>query len=142
MSLTFVFCYTPFFVLAARQNKTLEKILKGFRFLKFNYSGLLGITKAAIIYAKRPQPAKKSAKTKIKRTTVESMFKYSAIPPQTPQSFLSVFDLYNFFSIVFLPSRFTYLIYHKFKNLTRFLASFLGFLCCQVHIYNIVTQVN
>jgi hypothetical protein len=41
--------------------------------------------------------------TKISLTIKESILKYSAIPPQTPVKTLSLFDLYNLFSIFSQP---------------------------------------
>jgi len=51
------------------------------------------------MYASRPgKPAENNeAQTQSKRTNVGSTSKYSARPPQTPQSFLSVIERYNFF---------------------------------------------
>lgn len=39
----------------------------------------------------------------IPRIMVESMPKYSAIPPHTPQIFLSTLERYNFFSLIIFP---------------------------------------
>ena len=52
---------------------------------------------AAMIYASRPLPPSRPNTTQPRRTSVESMLKYSARPPQTPASFLSVLLLYSFF---------------------------------------------
>ena len=56
---------------------------------------------AAIMYARIPLPPKQVNATQANLTRVASMLKYSAIPPHTPQIFLSCVLLYNFLLIAF-----------------------------------------
>ena len=57
-----------------------------------------GRTMAQTMYASSPgKPAEnKEAQTQSKRTNVGSTSKYSASPPHTPQSFLSIIERYSF----------------------------------------------
>ena len=66
-----------------------------------DYTGC-AVCRKEMMYAKIPVPKKTTSTTQINLTIVESIPKYSAIPPQTPQSFLSTSDLYNFFIIITL----------------------------------------
>ena len=52
-----------------------------------------GSIKAAIRYAKSPVPRHRIEIAQMSLITVESVSKYSAIPPHTPKIFLSVSDL-------------------------------------------------
>ncbi len=54
---------------------------------------------AAMIYASRPLPPSAQNTTQPRRTSVESMLKYSAMPPHTPAIFLSVLLLYSFLPV-------------------------------------------
>lgn len=50
------------------------------------------MTKAHMIYNNNPDPYNRAAASHITLTIVESMSKYSAKPPQTPDIFLSSVD--------------------------------------------------
>lgn len=60
--------------------------------------GAIGIMTAAMMYTSTPgiKPVNVTMRTQMRRSTVESMAEYSAIPPQTPVSSLSVELRYNF----------------------------------------------
>lgn len=60
----------------------------------------VGITKAHKRYEIKPNPNIKEEIIHIILTSVESISKYSAIPPQTPNIFLSFFERVNRFTIV------------------------------------------
>lgn len=64
-----------------------------------------GINKAAIRYARSPVPAQRTKISHIIRTIVGSISRYSAMPPQTPQSFLS-FDFLNLLSLISAPVKY------------------------------------
>ena len=57
------------------------------------YGGRRGMTMAARMYAKIPLPPRAQNSTQARRTTVGSMPKYYAIPPQTPPIILFSLDL-------------------------------------------------
>jgi hypothetical protein len=63
------------------------------------FAGSLGITSTATIYAIRPGaiPVITVKTIQDSRTSVGSTSKYVPIPPQTPASFLSFAERYNFF---------------------------------------------
>ena len=77
-----------------------------------------GIISQRIIYTHSESPPKSIKSRTTRRTSDDSSLKYFAIPPHTPQSFLSVADLYNRF-FIFIPSFFfdscifLFPIYHK-----------------------------
>ena len=54
--------------------------------------GLRGTIIEAMIYSKMPIPLAKTSNTKIRRTKVGSILKYSPMPPQTPISIRFVRD--------------------------------------------------
>lgn len=59
-----------------------------------------GIMIAAMIYAKSPVPQEQRLKkAQSNLIIVESILKYTPIPPQTPQNILSLDDLYSFLLI-------------------------------------------
>ncbi len=69
----------------------------------FYSSFCMGITRAHKRYAIKPNPNIKEEIIHIILISVESISKYSAIPPQTPNIFLSFFDRVNRLIIVYYP---------------------------------------
>lgn len=75
------------------EQKTAAPIGAAVQFSCYYSTGGLGMTRAAMMYANKPHPAKNMRSNHIKRTIVESILRYCASPPHTPAIFLSVVDL-------------------------------------------------
>lgn len=98
----------------------------------FYSSFCMGITRAHKRYAikpSQPNPHMKEEIIHIILTSVESISKYSAIPPQTPNIFLSFFDRVNRFIIVyfsFFSSLFFFIAFEILSTISGVIAIILS----------------